>query len=120
MDREKYVKTEKNKNKKICKDFPTSTGKVAQMGSGYKEYADSDVMMSGPLADRQHYYDIIFTKPFENVPKVITNIVSSTAQENNRLSVFAENITKTGFKLKIHTWWNTKIKRVEYSWIAYG
>ena len=107
------------KKNKIKKDFPTSNGKVAQMGSGFKEYADSHVMMAGS-GGRSEYYDIVFTKPFEYIPKVITNIVSSTNNFNGRLSVFAGSITKTGFKLEIQTWSNTKLKRAEYSWIAYG
>jgi len=63
-----------------------------------------------------------FTQPFTIAPTVHVGIVGIDLDHgaNQRLKVFAQNITTTGFDMVFSTWANTKVWGVEASWLAIG
>jgi len=63
-----------------------------------------------------------FTQPFTTAPSVHVGIVGIDLYcgANQRLKVFAQNITAQGFDLMFYTWADTLVWAVEASWLAIG
>ncbi len=66
--------------------------------------------------------NISFDAPFSNIPIVHVGLSGFDIDQRDsaRISVHTENITSNGFELRIKTWRNTRIYKVEISWIALG
>ena len=65
---------------------------------------------------------VLFEIPFANVPMVHVGLSGFDIDncDTARLSVRAAQISATGFDLHIITWRNTRVYKVEISWIALG
>lgn len=65
---------------------------------------------------------IEFEQSFAARPLVHVGVVGVdvSKDDNFRLSVRAEDITRYGFSLRVETWLNTQIWSVEVSWLAIG
>jgi hypothetical protein len=63
-----------------------------------------------------------FAVPFANVPMVHIGLTGFDIDNRDtaRLSVRAGEISATGFDLLVLTWLNTRVYKVEISWIALG
>ncbi len=63
-----------------------------------------------------------FDTPFGNVPIVHVGISGFDIdnRDTSRLSAHASAISPTGFDLVIKTWLNTRVYKVEISWLALG
>jgi hypothetical protein len=63
-----------------------------------------------------------FDAPFSNTPIVHVGLSGFDIDQRDsaRISVCAEAITSIGFDLRIKTWQNTRVYKVEVSWIALG
>lgn len=66
--------------------------------------------------------NVLFDAPFSNVPIVHVGLSGFDIDQRDsaRISVQAESITSTGFDIRIKTWQNTRVYKVEVSWIALG
>jgi hypothetical protein len=71
---------------------------------------------------RRFEYYIQFDMPFTNVPLVHTSIAGFDIDnaDTGRLSIRAEEISSTGFKLVIRTWLQSCVYAVEVNWLALG
>jgi len=65
---------------------------------------------------------IMFETPFSSIPVVHAALAGLDVDQRDsaRLSIRAEAITADGFDLHITTWENTRVYKVEVSWIALG
>ena len=71
---------------------------------------------------RSFVSNILFDAPFSNVPIVHVGLSGFDIDQRDsaRISVHAEAISPNGFDLRIQTWLNTRVYKVEVSWIALG
>jgi len=77
---------------------------------------------NAPEGSRTYVSNILFDAPFSNVPIVHVGLSGFDIDQRDsaRISVHAAAITSTGFDLRIQTWRNTRVYKVEVSWIALG
>jgi hypothetical protein len=71
---------------------------------------------------RRFSYAVSFDVPFSAPPVVQLGVVGLDAgkDDNLRLKVRAEGITRSGFKLLVETWLHTRLWSVDVSWLAIG
>ncbi|RPA77475.1 hypothetical protein BJ508DRAFT_212785 [Ascobolus immersus RN42] len=64
---------------------------------------------------------IEFAKPYDAAPEVVVFISGFHADHRKhlRVKIGTDNITTTGFTLKVRTWDNSKLFNIKVSWIAY-
>jgi hypothetical protein len=72
--------------------------------------------------DRHFEQHINFDEEYETVPKVMVSLkgLDADKMENLRIKISAENISTSGFDIRVFTWNDSKIYRVFASWISYG
>ena len=73
-------------------------------------------------APRYYYHDVVFDRPFGNIP-VVQAAISGFDIDNcdtGRLAVEVHSITPTGFRLSIKTWLHSRVYRVDVNWLAIG
>jgi hypothetical protein len=77
---------------------------------------------SVPEEPRTFVSNVMFDMPFSNTPIVHVGLsgFDMDQRDSARISVGAEAITSTGFDMRIKTWQNTRVYKVEVSWIALG
>jgi len=65
---------------------------------------------------------VAFERAFSSAPLVHAAIAGFDVENHDsaRLRVRAENITPTGFVIRVETWLNTRVWAVEVSWLAIG
>jgi len=65
---------------------------------------------------------VAFERAFSSAPLVHAAIAGFDVENHDsaRLRVRAENITPTGFVIRVETWLNTRVWGVEVSWLAIG
>ena len=73
-------------------------------------------------ADRSVRWRVAFSSPFRSPPLVHVGITGFDIanQDAARLTTGVENVTSDGFDIVVGTWLNTRIWRVEMSWLALG
>ena len=66
--------------------------------------------------------NVLFDAPFSNVPIVHVGLSGFDMDQRHsaRISVRADTITSSGFELNIKTWRDTRVYKLEVSWIALG
>ena len=81
--------------------------------------SQTDGDAAAPRIFRQH---VAFDIPFANIPMVHVGISGFDIdnRDTSRLSVRPEAISASGFDLLVQTWLNTRVYKVEISWIALG
>ena len=84
--------------------------------------ADWPLLEAADDGRREFRHRIQFEAQFAGPPLVHVGVVGVDASKdaNLRLSVRAEDITSSGFALRVASWLNTKIWSVEVSWLAIG
>jgi len=82
------------------------TGWTLHLGSGYRTY-------------QAH---VTFPKGFSQIPVVITALrsIDDSPATGTRLTVFAQQITTTGFDMVVLTWADSIVYGTAATWIAYG
>ena len=77
---------------------------------------------SHELESREFVTHILFDAPFSNTPIVHIGLSGFDIDQRDsaRISVQATAITSTGFDMRIKSWQNTRVYKVEASWIAMG
>ena len=78
--------------------------------------------MNSERGDRTYTKHIYFNETYENIPDVHVSLVGFdiSKERNARLKIYSESINREGFDLKIFTWWDTILFKVNVSWVAYG
>ena len=73
-------------------------------------------------APRSFRYAVSFAAPFSAPPVVQLGVVGLDASkdDNLRLKVRAEAISRTGFTVLVETWLHTRLWSVDVSWLAIG
>jgi len=73
-------------------------------------------------SDRVARLQVAFSRPFASAPLVQLGLTGFDISERDcaRLTVTAENVTAQGFEIAVGTWFNTRVWRVEVSWLALG
>ena len=68
--------------------------------------------------DRSDVVDVIFTKKYITPPKILLSPVQldASSESNLRYVLVAEDITTTGFKLRVKTWSNTQLWDTSVQW----
>ncbi len=77
---------------------------------------------SGFTADRFFRAQVLFERPFKNVPVVHLGVTGFDISSHDaaRLTTSVANISPQGFEIVLSTWLNTRIWRVNFSWLAIG
>ncbi len=72
--------------------------------------------------DRVFRAKVVFARPFRAVPIVHIGIVGFDISNHDaaRLTASVEGVTVSGFDIQLSTWLNSKIWRVDVSWLAIG
>jgi hypothetical protein len=72
--------------------------------------------------DRQMRIRVGFTRSFRAVPLVHLGVTGLDVSERDcaRLAVSTDNVTTEGFDIVLGTWLNTRLWRVDVSWLALG
>jgi hypothetical protein len=72
--------------------------------------------------DRSARTRIAFSRAFRTPPLVHLGVTGFDISERDcaRLTVAAENVTTEGCDIVLGTWFNTRLWRVEVSWLALG
>ena len=110
-------------NSKFSLDDISCKCPAIQSGSHTVIYWQTGSFMEIGSGDRNDVIDITFKRPFCNVPTVVvslTGLDTNSSTSNTRVQISANSVTKTGFKLNIHTWADTKIYLVSDTYIAYA
>jgi hypothetical protein len=95
---------------------------VVALDQFYPGWTLADVENSETPEPRRFEHYIWFDAPFANVPLVHTGIAGFDIDnaDTGRLSVRAEEISNTGFKLVVMTWLHLFVYGIEVSWLALG
>jgi hypothetical protein len=74
------------------------------------------------IGTRSFVTDILFVVPYTTIPSVSVALtgMSTSNKSNERINIYADNITPTGFKLNIQTWSNSYVGKANVSWMAYA
>lgn len=93
---------------------------VEKLGSDLEGWTLDDI--EGIDADRQFRSPVKFDRPFSAPPVVHIGIVGFDISERDaaRLEASVRNITTRGFEIVLSTWLNTRLWRVNVSWLAIG
>jgi hypothetical protein len=72
--------------------------------------------------DRAMRIRVGFARGFREIPLVHLGVTGLDVSERDcaRLSVSTDNVTTDGFDIVLGTWLNTRLWRVEVSWLALG
>lgn len=72
--------------------------------------------------DREVLARVSFSRPFRTAPLVHLGLTGFDIDHRDaaRLKVSAANVTTEGFEIVLGTWLNTRMWRVEVSWLALG
>ncbi len=80
--------------------------------------------LNGGSGSRIHLVFVKFEKPFTDAPQVIVTLTlcdGAPGKDGNvRLSMKPENISRSGFVIKISTWGDSRVTGVEGSWMAFA
>ncbi|KAG8686492.1 hypothetical protein FRC11_008868 [Ceratobasidium sp. 423] len=76
--------------------------------------------MSGADATGSKTIDIQFTRPYQIPPKVVIwlTALESDCSTTTRLGTSVDNVTTTGFRLCVYTWYSSIVYDATVSWIA--
>ncbi len=99
------VKMAKIQSGSVSANSQSTPGWALSEGTGFRSYVEK----------------VVFATPFAETPTVVVSIsqTDSFPGANDRLSVWASNVTQAEFDLVIHTWHDTKVAGATASWIAY-
>ena len=91
------------------------------IGSTYSNYLISGWPLHTGSGDRYFDTDVTFQAPFPAPPAVQVNlsVIDADAGPNLRVEGVATNVTNLGFKLRVHTWGDTKLYAVRANWFAF-
>jgi hypothetical protein len=72
--------------------------------------------------DRAMRVRVGFSRSFRGIPLVHLGVTGFDISERDcaRLTVTTDNVTTEGFDIVLGTWLNTRLWRVEVSWLALG
>ncbi|CAE6448427.1 unnamed protein product [Rhizoctonia solani] len=64
--------------------------------------------------------DIKFERPYDQVPKIVVwfHTVNIDRKQDSRIHAHAEDVTTSGFRLRVHTWGETVVYDSKISWVA--
>ena len=70
--------------------------------------------------ERMTTYSVKFPKPFDKTPKIFLSVTQFDAFHNNniRYNVEVMSVNTEGFKIKIRTWYDSKIYSISGFWLA--
>jgi hypothetical protein len=90
------------------------TWSVKENNPGYNLHTGS--------GERMTTYSVKFPKPFEKTPEVFLSVTEfdGNYSTNTRYNVEVMSVNKEGFKIKIRTWYDTKIFSIAGFWLAKG
>ena len=93
---------------------------IEKLGSDREGWTLDDI--EGIDADRLFRSKVTFDRAFNAPPVVQIGIVGFDISEEDsaRLEASVENISTHGFELVLSTWLNTRLWRVNVSWLAIG
>jgi hypothetical protein len=97
----------------------TMLSAVAVLDSSLPGWTLLDVPADQP---RVFLYEVAFERPFVQAPLVHVGVSGFDIGNHDaaRLRVSAVDIHADGFTLRVETWLNTQVWRVDVSWLAVG
>jgi len=76
------------------------------------------------MGTRTQIVFVRFEKEFETTPQVLVSLMGYEAFPDTsgavRISTRAENVSPSGFVIKVWTWGSSRVNSVTGSWIAFG
>ena len=85
-------------------------------------HVDEDLPMWSEDGDRAVREEIVFEKPFGEIPNITLGLtgIDSAQDKNLRFSLTPIEVSRTGFAIEFTTWDDTRIARASASWQAVG
>ena len=107
-----------------------SLGQTLKMGNFESSVNSEGWTLSSGKGERIHRYIVNFDKAFTATPQVAVMLTGFDASNDDneggaknattRVQLFVEQVTKSGFVIKMKTWGDSKLNAVWGSWIANG
>jgi hypothetical protein len=87
----------------------------------FADFKSGGEMWTGE-GEREKRLAVTFSEPFRTAPvvQVAPSLWDWDGGTNARAQVLAENVTEKGFDLVVRTWSDSRIARMQLSWIAIG
>lgn len=120
----KFVSETETSEKQISNMPREKTPRFLAQNGQLELFSHYDI--NGPMWDgegaRQVEVLVTFERPFSSPPivQVSLNGIDAAHEQNLRLYVTAEKITKSSFRVVAKTWSDTRIARLGVSWMACG
>ena len=108
----------------ICVTASISQAQVVKQGEFSADRGSEGWTLDRGFGVRTHVVFVKFDKPFEAIPNVMISLTGyETAPDTSgsiRISSRAENISATGFVIKVWTSEGSRVNSVTGSWLAIG